>query len=155
MERTLSNKEKAHMDTEMHLSLQPSCRIGGVDNVTHQEDKATKRKLDLVLMPLLGFCYMLQFLDKATISYSAVLGLPQDTVMPHNSLINNVHKRLTALRNSTETSSPGPPRYSTLATSSGPFQHPTSWSDSRSENTYLLPSAAQQETEPALSLCAH
>jgi hypothetical protein len=26
-------------------------------------------------MPLLGFCYMLQFLDKASLNYSTLLGL--------------------------------------------------------------------------------
>lgn len=31
-------------------------------------------------MPLLGFCYLLQFLDKQSLSYATVLGLLEDTV---------------------------------------------------------------------------
>src|SRR6266511_5406552 len=31
------------------------------------------------LMPLLGFCYMLQFLDKSSLNYSTLLGLITDT----------------------------------------------------------------------------
>jgi len=32
------------------------------------------------LLPLLAFCYMLQFLDKSSLNYSALLGLRKDTV---------------------------------------------------------------------------
>lgn len=37
-----------------------------------------RQKADLVLIPLLGFCYLLQFLDKQTLSYASLLGMPQD-----------------------------------------------------------------------------
>jgi len=80
METTISHKEKSAQDSEMDLSNQISYRVGAVDSISASEDAATRRKLDFVLMPLLGFCYMLQFLDKATLSYSSLLGLPKDTV---------------------------------------------------------------------------
>ncbi|KIW19895.1 hypothetical protein PV08_00470 [Exophiala spinifera] len=41
--------------------------------------KALVRKIDLCLLPLLLVSYMLQFLDKTTFAYSAILGLPADT----------------------------------------------------------------------------
>ncbi|EHK21774.1 uncharacterized protein TRIVIDRAFT_151831 [Trichoderma virens Gv29-8] len=63
----------------MDLSLQQSLRFGTLDNISKDEDKSTRQRLDLVLMPLLGFCYMLQFLDKMTLSYSSLLGLIKDT----------------------------------------------------------------------------
>lgn len=66
MEKIISYKEKSPLDPEMPLSVQPSYGIGIVDNaisadVTDEEDSLIKRKLDFVLMPLLGFCYMLHF----------------------------------------------------------------------------------------------
>jgi len=84
MEKIVSTKEKFTQDSEMNLSMQPSYQAGTVDSITSKEDASTKRRLDLVLMPLLGFCYMLQFLDKATLSYSSLLGLPQDTVSSYH-----------------------------------------------------------------------
>ncbi|UKZ51037.1 hypothetical protein TrVGV298_004792 [Trichoderma virens] len=79
MEKTVDNKEKFVQDAEMDLSLQQSLRFGTLDNISKDEDKSTRQRLDLVLMPLLGFCYMLQFLDKMTLSYSSLLGLIKDT----------------------------------------------------------------------------
>lgn len=80
MEKTFDNKEKFAQDTEIDLSLQQSLRFGNLDNISEDEDKSTRQRLDVVLMPLLGFCYMLQFLDKMTLSYSSLLGLIKDTV---------------------------------------------------------------------------
>ncbi|GLI77294.1 hypothetical protein PoHVEF18_005582 [Penicillium ochrochloron] len=37
-----------------------------------------RRKVDWILLPLLGFCYILQFLDKQTLSYASLLGMLQD-----------------------------------------------------------------------------
>lgn len=37
-----------------------------------------RRKVDWILLPLLGFCYFLQFLDKQTLSYASLLGMLQD-----------------------------------------------------------------------------
>lgn len=79
MEKTFDNKEASIQDAEMDLSLQQSLRFGNLDNISKDEDKSTRQRLDLVLMPLLGFCYMLQFLDKMTLSYSSLLGLIKDT----------------------------------------------------------------------------
>lgn len=90
MERIVSYKEKSALDSELPLSVQPSYGIGIVDSaipgdsMTDEEDTSTKRRLDMVLMPLLGFCYMLQFLDKATLSYSSLLGIIKDTVSTYH-----------------------------------------------------------------------
>lgn len=37
-----------------------------------------RRKADWILLPLLGFCYFLQFLDKQTLSYASLLGMISD-----------------------------------------------------------------------------
>jgi hypothetical protein len=86
MEKIISHKEKSPLESEVPLSVQASYGIGIVDSafpedtIADEEDTSTKRRLDMVLMPLLGFCYMLQFLDKATLSYSSLLGIVKDTV---------------------------------------------------------------------------
>jgi len=41
-------------------------------------------KIDLVLMPLLGFCYMLQFLDKLSLNYASLLGILEDVSLTGN-----------------------------------------------------------------------
>ena len=37
------------------------------------------RKIDLTIAPLLAGVYFLQFLDKTTLSYTAVMGIRKDT----------------------------------------------------------------------------
>ena len=44
-----------------------------------QQRKRLIRKIDLTIAPLLAAVYFLQFLDKTTLSYTAVMGIKQDT----------------------------------------------------------------------------
>ncbi|TXT10842.1 hypothetical protein VHUM_02347 [Vanrija humicola] len=46
--------------------------------LTPEEDKALKRKADLHLLPILCLGYFLQFLDKTSMSYAAVMGFRPD-----------------------------------------------------------------------------
>lgn len=43
---------------------------------TEEEQNAVRRKLDMRLLPLLSMVYLSQFLDKSTLNYSSILGLP-------------------------------------------------------------------------------
>lgn len=53
--------------------------VGSITVDDHPEELSkTRRKIDLVIMPLLGFCYMLQFLDKLSLNYASLLGIVQD-----------------------------------------------------------------------------
>ncbi|KAB8257359.1 major facilitator superfamily domain-containing protein [Aspergillus pseudonomiae] len=51
---------------------------GSVDVLGPEEEKRLVRKIDFHLMPLLIISYGLQFLDKTSLSYSAILGLKED-----------------------------------------------------------------------------
>ncbi|CAO1619738.1 unnamed protein product [Sympodiomycopsis kandeliae] len=55
---------------------------GWSDGFTDEErarlDKRVLRKTDLAMLPLMGIIVMLQYLDKAILSYAALLGLQQD-----------------------------------------------------------------------------
>ncbi|KAL3459466.1 major facilitator superfamily domain-containing protein [Aspergillus heterothallicus] len=46
--------------------------------VTPEEEKKVLRKLDMVLIPLMGICYMMQFMDKLALSQATLFGLRQD-----------------------------------------------------------------------------
>ena len=52
--------------------------LGIIANVPLEESHRVRRKVDLILLPLLGFCYFLQFLDKQTLSYASLLGMIED-----------------------------------------------------------------------------
>lgn len=110
MEKTFDNKEKFVQHAENDLSLQQPLGFGNLDNISKDEDKSTRQRLDVVLMPLLGFCYMLQFLDKMTLSYSSLLGLIKDTVsfLPHKPSVPDARTEC-ASRNLSVANIPGAP----------------------------------------------
>ncbi|KAL5352955.1 hypothetical protein V496_08334 [Pseudogymnoascus sp. VKM F-4515 (FW-2607)] len=43
--------------------------------VTEEQDRKVLRKIDMFLLPIMGFCYMLQFLDKGALAASTLLGI--------------------------------------------------------------------------------
>jgi hypothetical protein len=47
---------------------------------TPEMEKKVLRKLDLLLIPLMGGCYMLQYIDKLAISQATLFNLRQDLV---------------------------------------------------------------------------
>ncbi|KAL2840759.1 major facilitator superfamily domain-containing protein [Aspergillus pseudodeflectus] len=51
---------------------------GVADTMTTEDEKKLVRKIDMHLMPLLIVSYGLQYLDKTSLSYSAILGIRQD-----------------------------------------------------------------------------
>ncbi|QEU60787.1 hypothetical protein KDRO_D04820 [Kluyveromyces lactis] len=46
-----------------------------------EEDRRVKRKIDMIVMPLFSFLYMIQFMDKTCISFAAVMGIQTDYKM--------------------------------------------------------------------------
>ncbi|RHZ44861.1 uncharacterized protein CDV56_102539 [Aspergillus thermomutatus] len=47
-------------------------------NYTPEEERMVLWKLDLVLMPVMGLCYMMQFMDKLALSQATLFGLRKD-----------------------------------------------------------------------------
>jgi hypothetical protein len=147
MEKVVNYKEEKPLDSEMPLSVQPSYGIGIVDsavsedNMTDEEDTLTKRRLDMVLMPLLGFCYMLQFLDKATLSYSSLLGIVRDTVSTYHRKANLSNKADYIDSISLAPITPGSLVSSILDICFGLSRHLTSWFAYQLANTSPSPSA--------------
>ena len=52
---------------------------------TVEEGKAVLRKIDLHLLPLLMWVYMIQFADKTSLNYASVMGIRDDTHLNPNS----------------------------------------------------------------------
>ncbi|KAJ9483193.1 hypothetical protein VN97_g10219 [Penicillium thymicola] len=59
--------------------LKETTTVGSITDVSLEEPRRVRRKVDLILLPILGFCYFLQFLDKQTLSYASLLGMIEDT----------------------------------------------------------------------------
>lgn len=49
-----------------------------------QDERRLRRKIDWMVMPLMWCCYCLQYLDKTLINYANVMGLEEDTGMTGN-----------------------------------------------------------------------
>ncbi|KAL5337525.1 MFS general substrate transporter [Aspergillus crustosus] len=47
-------------------------------SVTPEEEKMVVRRLDMVLIPLMGICYMMQYMDKLALTQATLFGLRQD-----------------------------------------------------------------------------
>ncbi|KAL3476568.1 major facilitator superfamily domain-containing protein [Aspergillus californicus] len=58
--------------------LPPVPATGDVITISTEEARRVLWKIDLVLLPLLGFCYLLQFLDKQSLNYASLLGILED-----------------------------------------------------------------------------
>ncbi|GKZ37231.1 hypothetical protein AbraIFM66950_008688 [Aspergillus brasiliensis] len=47
-------------------------------DVTPEQDRKVLRKLDMILIPLMGVCYMMQYMDKLALSQATMFNLRQD-----------------------------------------------------------------------------
>ena len=51
---------------------------GTVREMTKEDEKRLVRKIDWMVVPLMFYCYCLQYLDKTLINYANVMGLEED-----------------------------------------------------------------------------
>jgi len=76
---TLKDADEALSFLENHPR---AAEIAAEGNAILEDPKQLKRlvrKIDLTIAPLLACVYFLQFLDKTTLSYTAVMGIRKDT----------------------------------------------------------------------------
>lgn len=59
-----------------------------VQQMTPEEERKLRRKIDWMVMPLMWSCYCLQYLDKTLINYANVMGLEKDTGMSKDQFSN-------------------------------------------------------------------
>ncbi|KAF4470370.1 hypothetical protein FALBO_2729 [Fusarium albosuccineum] len=75
---TMEDKVQSATEAKQEVA-RPSCEMGDtIDTLSPEEEKKLVRKIDLRLMPLLIISYGLQYLDKTSLAYSAILGLRED-----------------------------------------------------------------------------
>ncbi|KAJ0415188.1 major facilitator superfamily domain-containing protein [Aspergillus carlsbadensis] len=56
----------------------PVSEAGDMTTTSTKETRRVLWRIDFVLLPLLGFCYLLQFLDKQSLNYASLLGILED-----------------------------------------------------------------------------
>lgn len=76
---TLRDADEALSFLENHPRSAQIAEEGNAILEDPQQLKKLVRKIDLTIAPLLACVYFLQFLDKTTLSYTAVMGIRTDT----------------------------------------------------------------------------
>ncbi len=76
---SLKDADEALFFLENHPRSLEIAEAGGVILEDPVQLKRLVRKIDLTIAPLLAAVYFLQFLDKTTLSYTAVMGIRTDT----------------------------------------------------------------------------
>ncbi|CAH0025176.1 unnamed protein product [Clonostachys rhizophaga] len=72
------SKVQAETSSKRSCEMGDENDIGTVESLSPEEEKKLIRKIDMRLMPLLIVSYGLQYLDKTSLAYSAILGLRED-----------------------------------------------------------------------------
>ncbi|OJJ05847.1 hypothetical protein ASPVEDRAFT_199320 [Aspergillus versicolor CBS 583.65] len=64
----------------------PALRLtgGGVVEFTPEEERSVLKNIDLHMLPLMCWVYMMQFADKSTLNYASLMGLQADTGLVGN-----------------------------------------------------------------------
>ncbi len=76
---TLKDADEALSFLENHPRADEIAAEGNAILEDPKQLKRLVRKIDLTIAPLLACVYFLQFLDKTTLSYTAVMGIRKDT----------------------------------------------------------------------------
>lgn len=76
---TLKDADEALSFLENHPRAAEIAEEGNAILEDPKQLKKLVRKIDLTIAPLLACVYFLQFLDKTTLSYTAVMGIRKDT----------------------------------------------------------------------------
>jgi ACS family allantoate permease-like MFS transporter len=76
---TLADADEALNFLETHPRAAEVALEGNAILEDEQQRRRLVRKIDVAIVPLLAMTYFLQYLDKTTLSYAAVMGLRTDT----------------------------------------------------------------------------
>ncbi|KAI8224071.1 putative transporter [Colletotrichum sp. SAR 10_86] len=66
--------------------VDPALKLTGgvVIEFTPEEERQTLRKIDMNMLPLMCWVYMIQFADKTTLNYASLMGIREDTNLKGN-----------------------------------------------------------------------
>ncbi|TNY23534.1 permease of the major facilitator superfamily [Rhodotorula diobovata] len=82
LQRSTSGGDKVDLEkSSATANVQDAATVSRVDppgSVSDSDNKRILRKIDCNIMPLLCFVYLIQFLDKTSLSYASIMGLRED-----------------------------------------------------------------------------
>jgi hypothetical protein len=78
VEKVLTNAKVDRITTNTNESIDVGQVV--ITDVSTAENKRVLHKIDYCIIPLMGFCYMLQYMDKLALSQGTLLGLRTDLV---------------------------------------------------------------------------
>ncbi|KAG7889051.1 hypothetical protein KL908_004851 [Ogataea polymorpha] len=74
-------KEVVVDENHADVALEYARKLDTIQDVTDQEYNALKRKIDFMILPLISLIYGVQYMDKSTTSFAAIMGLRTDLNM--------------------------------------------------------------------------
>jgi hypothetical protein len=78
VEKVLTNAKVDRITTNTNESIDVGQIV--ITEVSTADNKRVLHKIDYCIIPLMGFCYMLQYMDKLALSQGTLLGLRTDLV---------------------------------------------------------------------------
>ncbi|KAJ6786826.1 hypothetical protein PWT90_02654 [Aphanocladium album] len=72
----MASAEKGELQNVLQLETELS--DGGIGDLTPEQSKRLKRKIDLHLMPIMALCFCFQLMDKLALSYVSILGIREE-----------------------------------------------------------------------------
>jgi hypothetical protein len=85
LEKALTNSKVDRITTNSNESINVGQVV--ITEISTADSKRVLHKIDYCIIPLMGFCYMLQYMDKLALSQGTLLGLRSDLVCSGFALI--------------------------------------------------------------------
>ncbi|KAF4431169.1 putative transporter [Colletotrichum fructicola] len=70
----------SHVEIDIVNGQSSNMKVYGISeltNITEEENKHAKRKIDRIMLPLMGLCYVFSFLDKTLLNYASIFGIKE------------------------------------------------------------------------------
>lgn len=78
VEKVFTNAKVERITTNTNKSIDVGQIV--ITEVSTADSKRVLHRIDYCIIPLMGFCYMLQYMDKLALSQGTLLGLREDLV---------------------------------------------------------------------------
>ncbi|KAH9227093.1 hypothetical protein K456DRAFT_1730379 [Colletotrichum gloeosporioides 23] len=70
----------SHVEIDITNGQSSNMKVYGISeptNITEEENKHARRKIDRIMLPLMGLCYVFSFLDKTLLNYASIFGIKE------------------------------------------------------------------------------
>ncbi|KAK2776156.1 transporter C460.05-like protein 3 [Colletotrichum kahawae] len=72
------DRSGSHVEIDIATGQTSNMKVYGLSepiNISEEENKQVKRKIDRIMLPLMGLCYVFSFLDKTLLNYASIFGI--------------------------------------------------------------------------------